>query len=145
MKKDVWLTIRSRQHFAGCDEERVNLETAATLYERGGKYYIAYEESELTGLEGTKTTVKLDGKTVTLIRTGTFPSHMVCSEDERHIGLYQTPIGHDHRDPHLARQQHGRGKRRTAHHRLYGRGGQLADGRTSFRNGSFLNRKNGHL
>lgn len=73
MKKDVWLTIRSRQHFAGCDEERVNLETAATLYERGGKYYIAYEESELTGLEGTKTTVKLDGKTVTLIRTEPFP------------------------------------------------------------------------
>ena len=70
MKKDVWLTIRSRQQFEGCDEERVNLETAATLYERGGKYYIAYEESELTGLEGTKTTVKLDGKTVTLIRTG---------------------------------------------------------------------------
>ena len=65
MKKDVWLTIRSRQQFEGCDEERVNLETAATLYERGGKYYIAYEESELTGLEGTKTTVKLDGKTVT--------------------------------------------------------------------------------
>ncbi|MBD9068682.1 MAG: DUF1934 domain-containing protein, partial [Butyricicoccus sp.] len=95
MKKDVWLTIRSRQHFAGCDEERVNLETAATLYERGGKYYIAYEESELTGLEGTKTTVKLDGKTVTLIRTGTFPSHMLFSEDERHIGLYQTPIGQD--------------------------------------------------
>ena len=59
MKKDVWLTIRSRQQFEGCDEERVNLETAATLYERGGKYYIAYEESELTGLEGTKTTVKL--------------------------------------------------------------------------------------
>ena len=49
MKKDVWLTIRSRQQFEGCDEERVNLETAATLYERGGKYYIAYEESELTG------------------------------------------------------------------------------------------------
>ena len=31
------------------------------------RYYIAYEESELTGLEGTKTTVKLDGKTVALI------------------------------------------------------------------------------
>ena len=75
MKKDVWLTIRSRQQFEGCDEERVNLETAATLYERGGKYYIAYEESELTGLEGTKTTVKLDGKTVTLIRE---PSHRTC-------------------------------------------------------------------
>lgn len=52
--------------------------TAATLYERGGKYYIAYEESELTGLEGTRTTVKLDGKSVSLIRTGTFP-RICCS------------------------------------------------------------------
>lgn len=77
MKKDVWLTISSQQQFAGCDEENIDLQTAATLYERGGKYYIAYEESELTGLEGTKTTVKLDGKTVALIRTGTFPSHML--------------------------------------------------------------------
>ena len=50
-------------------------------------------ESELTGLEGTKTTVKLDGKTVALIRTGTFPSHMLFAEDERHVGLYQTPVG----------------------------------------------------
>ena len=63
MKKDVWLTISSQQQFAGCDEENIDLQTAATLYERGGKYYIAYEESELTGL------------------------------DERHVGLYQTPVG----------------------------------------------------
>ena len=48
---------------------------------------------KLTGLEGTKTTVKLDGKTVALIRTGTFPSHMLFAEDERHVGLYQTPVG----------------------------------------------------
>ena len=93
MKKDVWLSISSRQHFEDCDEEQIELVTAATLYERGGKYYIAYEESELTGLEGTRTTVKLDGKLVTLIRTGAWPSHMLFSEDERHVGLYQTPVG----------------------------------------------------
>lgn len=93
MKKDVWLSISSKQQFADCDEESVDLVTAATLYERGGKYYIAYDESELTGLQGTHTTVKLDGKQISLIRTGTCPSHMLFSEDERHIGLYQTPVG----------------------------------------------------
>ncbi|MFR7645446.1 MAG: hypothetical protein ACLUZQ_02515 [Butyricicoccus sp.] len=36
MKKDVWLTISSQQQFAGCDEENIDLQTAATLYERGG-------------------------------------------------------------------------------------------------------------
>ena len=93
MKKDVWLTIHSTQRFVGCEAEQINLTTAATLYERGGKYYIAYEESELTGLEGTRTTVKLDGKPVTLIRSGAYPSHMLFAEDERHVGLYQSPIG----------------------------------------------------
>ncbi len=129
MKKDVWLTISSQQQFAGCDEENIDLQTAATLYERGGKYYIAYEESELTGLEGTKTTVKLDGKTVALIRTGTFPSHMLFAEDERSV----TDAGQQrngYRHPHLAGAQHHRRGRRTPHHRLHGRGGQLSHGRT---------------
>ncbi|MCI7125037.1 MAG: DUF1934 domain-containing protein [Agathobaculum sp.] len=93
MKKDVWLAITSTQHFSGCEEEQIDLVTAATLYERAGKYYIAYDETELTGLEGTRTTVKLDGKRVTLIRTGAYPSHMLFAEDERHVGLYQTAVG----------------------------------------------------
>ncbi len=94
MKKDVWLTISSRQMFIDCfEEEKIDLVTAATLYERGGKYFIAYEESELTGLEGTRTTVKLDGKTVTLIRTGAFPSRMQFAEAERHVGIYEGPMG----------------------------------------------------
>lgn len=93
MKKSVWLSISSTQQFEGCEDEQIDLVTAATLYRQGGKYYVAYEESELTGLEGTKTTVKLDGKTVALIRTGAYPSHMLFSEDERHVGLYHTPIG----------------------------------------------------
>ena len=52
MKKDVWLTISSQQQFAGCDEENIDLQTAATLYERGGKYYIAYEVCVVWGLDG---------------------------------------------------------------------------------------------
>ena len=31
MKKDVWLSISSRQHFGDCDEEQIELVTAATL------------------------------------------------------------------------------------------------------------------
>lgn len=93
MKKDIWLSICSTQQFADCDEERIDLSTAGTLYERGGKYYIVYEESELTGLEGTRTTLKLDGKTVSLIRTGSYPSHMLFAETQRHIGIYPTPVG----------------------------------------------------
>ena len=38
MKKDVWLTISSQQQFAGCDEENIDLQTAAAVDEFGGEY-----------------------------------------------------------------------------------------------------------
>lgn len=93
MKKDIILSISSTQHFEGCDEERINLTTQARLYRRNGKYYISYDESELTGLEGTRTTVKIDGKTVSMIRTGTCPSELLFAENQRHVGLYHTDFG----------------------------------------------------
>lgn len=93
MKKDVWVSVHSVQHFDGCEPEEINLVTGARLYRRGGKYYISYEETELTGLEGTRTTVKLDGDFVSLIRAGTYPSQMMFQRNKRHVGLYHTPAG----------------------------------------------------
>lgn len=93
MKKDVMVAIRSTQHFEGCDPEQVDLVTCALLYERGGKYYIVYDESELTGLQGTRTTVKLDDTTVLMRRVGTHPSQMLFMENRRHVGLYDTGYG----------------------------------------------------
>ena len=93
IKKDVWLSIHSTQSFEGCPQEEVNLVTAARLYRKNDKYYIAYDESEITGLEGTRTTLKIDGKTVALIRTGRIASELLFLERQRHVGLYQTPYG----------------------------------------------------
>lgn len=93
MKKDVWLGISSTQRFEDMPPEHIDLVTQARLYKKNGKFYISYEESELTGLDGTRTTVKLDGKNVTMIRTGTYPSEMLFSENQRHVGLYHTVGG----------------------------------------------------
>lgn len=93
-KKDVWLSIHSVQRYEEWEQEdAVDLMTQARLYCRGGKYYISYEESALTGLEGTRTTVKLDGGTVSMIRTGACPSQMLFLENQRHVGLYHTGVG----------------------------------------------------
>ena len=48
MKKDVIITIASKQNFEGCEPDHINLITAGRLYRRNGKYFISYEESELT-------------------------------------------------------------------------------------------------
>ena len=90
MKKDVWLGISSTQKFEDMPPEHIDLVTQATLYKRNGKFYISYEESELTGLGATRTTVKADGKNITMIRTGDFPSQMTFTESECHVGLYHT-------------------------------------------------------
>ena len=93
MKKNVLVAISSTQHFEGCDPEQIDLVTCALLYERGGTYYIVYDESALTGLEGTRTTVKLDGRTVLMRRAGAYPSQMLFVENQRHVGLYETGYG----------------------------------------------------
>lgn len=93
MKKEVWLSICSKQRFVDCEEEEIEMMTAATLYERGGKYYVVYDESSITGLEGTRTTVKMDGKNVMLLRAGAYPTQLMFSELQRHVGVYHTPGG----------------------------------------------------
>ena len=37
--------------------------------------------------------LKMDGATVSMIRTGTYPSELLFAEDQRHVGLYQTDFG----------------------------------------------------
>lgn len=93
IKKDVVITIVSRQNFEGCEPDQVDLITTGRLYGRNGKFYISYEESELTGMEGSRTTLKIEPKQITMTRTGTYPSQMRFAEHERQVGLYQTELG----------------------------------------------------
>lgn len=93
MKKEVMLNIRARQQFIGCEEDGMELITGGKLYVRGGKVYVTYEESELTGLAGARTTLRLDGQRVTMLRSGTAATQMEFCQGERHVGLYPTPGG----------------------------------------------------
>ena len=44
-------------------------------------------------MEGTRTTLKLEERQVTMTRTGTHPAQMLFAEHKRHVGLYQTDVG----------------------------------------------------
>ena len=92
-KKDVVITIVSRQNFEGCEPDQIDLITTGRLYARNGKYYISYEESELTGMEGSRTTLKVEPHQVTMTRTGTHPSQMMFAPNQRQVGLYETDLG----------------------------------------------------
>lgn len=93
MKKNIWMSVKAAQQFQGCQPEQIEFMTDAVLYERNGTYFITYEESDLTGLEGTRTTVKLAGKNITVIRTGSYPMRMLFVEHERYTGMYPVSAG----------------------------------------------------
>lgn len=79
------------------DEEKgdtTTLTTECTIADKGSRIEIEYEESEITGLEGSKTKVFFDKDTPTLVsilREGAVSTALVFEEGRRHLCVYETP------------------------------------------------------
>ena len=93
MEKDVVISIKGIQKYEDTDPDVIELVTEDRLTRVGECYTLSYQESELTGLEGTLTTIQVDGEQVTLMRVGEFTSQMVFQEGRRHLSMYNTPYG----------------------------------------------------
>ena len=93
MQKDVIISIYGLQEAEGVPSDNVTLVTQGKYTRKNGKYYLSYEESDLTGLAGTRTTLKVDEHAVNVIRTGLYPSHLVFEKGRRHQSLYHTEFG----------------------------------------------------
>lgn len=89
----VILSVRGEQYFDGCDPDDTELTTEGTLTMVPGGMLLRYEESALTGMEGTTTTFELRGPRVLLTRSGNVNSQMVFEEGRQHTSLYETPMG----------------------------------------------------
>ncbi len=94
MEKNVIISIQGKQSYPQCPPEVIELVTEGKLEDRGdGGVTLSYQESEVTGLEGTLTTIRVEPRRVTLVRAGSVNSQMVFEEGRRHQFLYQTPYG----------------------------------------------------
>lgn len=93
MEKEVVISIKGMQNFEGALPDVIELVTEGRLARDGESYTLSYQESELTGLEGTLTTIQVDGEQVTLMRVGEFNSQLVFQEGRRHLSMYNTPYG----------------------------------------------------
>ena len=93
MGKEVVISIKGIQKYEGALPDVVELVTEGRLAREGDSYTLSYQESELTGLEGTLTTIQVDGGQVTLLRVGEFNSQLVFQEGRRHFSMYNTPYG----------------------------------------------------
>ena len=92
-KLPVLLSIRGEQYFDGIDPDETELMTEGTMELAEDGIVLSYEESELTGMEGTTTTFEVKGPRVTLTRSGAVNSQMVFEEGRQHTSLYETPFG----------------------------------------------------
>ena len=92
-KLPVLLSIRGEQYFDDIDPDATELMTDGTLEVTEDGLVLSYEESELTGMEGTTTTFEVCGPRVTLARSGAVNSQLVFEEGRQHTSLYETPFG----------------------------------------------------
>ena len=94
MKKNVVISLMGVQRYDETPPDVIELVTQGQLHEEeDGALVLTYEESELTGLEGTTTTFVIDGGMVTLTRSGELNSQMIFQMGKRHTSLYETPWG----------------------------------------------------
>ena len=94
MENNVIISIQGRQSYEQAEEETIELVTEGCLQPDGAEgYTLSYQESELTGLEGTLTTFQIERDRVTLLRMGEVNSQMVFEEGRRHLSMYDTPYG----------------------------------------------------
>ena len=102
----VLLTVRGEQYFDGFEPDATELLTDAELRPTPEGLLISYEESSLTGMEGTTTTFEVKGPQVILTRTGSVNSQMIFEEGQQHTSLYETPFGELSVDIQTSRLRH---------------------------------------
>ena len=80
--------------------------TEGTLHLTEEGLVLTYQETALTGMEGTTTTFEIQGKRVVLTRSGSVNSRMVFEEGRQHTSLYETPYGELSVDINTSRLRH---------------------------------------
>jgi uncharacterized beta-barrel protein YwiB (DUF1934 family) len=93
VEKQVLITVDSVIDSAAGESDKMSFVTEGKLAGEKGHYTVSYEESEITGLNGTTTTLKVDKDSVTLIRQGNVEAMMLFEVGKTHLTDYNTQYG----------------------------------------------------
>lgn len=89
---DVIIAVTSVQHIDG-QSDTVELVTDGTMTETPQEITLCYQETEATGMAGTRTTLHIEPQKVTLERSGENAGLLVLEHKKRHSCSYMTPFG----------------------------------------------------
>ena len=91
--RDVMISITGIQDDPTGSTDKVELVTAGQYGFEEGQARFTYEESDLTGLNGTRTTFTISPMGVVLRREGSLNTEMVFQAGKKNHFLYETPFG----------------------------------------------------
>ena len=91
MKKKAIISVSSKQ--SRDEEGDIEIVTPGEFYKKDQCYYAVYKETEISGMEGTTTTMKIYPEKLSLIRMGTTTAKMDFEKKNEDIVLYNTPYG----------------------------------------------------
>ena len=91
--KEVLIRITGTQGIDD-DTDSVELTTVGRLGVKDGQFLITYDESEMMGVKGIKTSLMIkEDNTVVLKRTGAYQSRLIVQQGVRNSCFYSTPHG----------------------------------------------------
>ena len=93
MMKDVVISISSTFSFDEGEEQSMEFTTDGYYFYEDRVGCLSYEESEVTGLEGTRTSLFVMPDQVVVDREGTVTSRMVFKKGLKSAFQYATPFG----------------------------------------------------
>ncbi|NLK94329.1 MAG: DUF1934 domain-containing protein [Clostridiales bacterium] len=91
MENNAVISILSNNNIS--EGEQIEVLSPGKYIKLDDGYKAIYEETELSGMDGTTTTVIIKEKEVILEREGTTTTKMIFNENEPSISLYNTPYG----------------------------------------------------
>lgn len=91
--KKVMISIQGSQFDPDGEQSGIEFVTDGVFHFENGEGGFSYMESELTGMEGTKTSFTISPLGVIMTREGSLNSRMVFEEGKKHNFLYETPFG----------------------------------------------------
>jgi uncharacterized beta-barrel protein YwiB (DUF1934 family) len=91
--KDVLISIHSSFAYEEGEEQQMDFTTDGYYFYEDDVGCLSYEETEVTGMEGTRTSLFVMSDQVVVDREGTVTSRMVFKEGLKSAFQYATPFG----------------------------------------------------
>ena len=94
VNKNVIISIKGIQTSVDNNSNTLELVTEGKYYKKNGSYFLSYKESEVTGMQGTTTTLKINKEgIITLMRFGLVNTQFIFEQGQKHVSYYDTTSG----------------------------------------------------